>query len=195
MYLYKKIITVIIGSFLLSIGINFFLTPFHLLDGGMIGLGLIVSYLTGLKTGFIIIILSIPIFLMAWFFNRGYFYNSLHGMLFSSFLIDIVYPFHDPIVARLDLSPFVSSVLGGIFIGLGMGMMLRLHTSTGGTDLIAQLIVRVLNINVGILIFIIDACIIGIGGLLISFEIFIFSTITITLVGVISSLFTWNVEH
>jgi uncharacterized membrane-anchored protein YitT (DUF2179 family) len=187
----KKMFVIFLGSFLLSIGINFFLVPFELLDGGIIGIGLIIKYLTGIKPGLAIVVLSLPIFALAWFYNRSYFYNSIHGMLFSSFVIDLLAPSR-VIIPEIQISPVFSSVLGGIFIGLGIGIMLRHETSTGGTDLLAQFLSKIFKINVGIMIFIIDALVICLGGLLISKETFLLSSLTIIVVGLFTSLCTWN---
>lgn len=193
MQLYKKALAILIGSLILSIGINFFLVPFELLDGGIIGLGLIVKYLLGIKAGLTIIVLSIPIFYIGWFHYRNYFYSSLHGMLISSFFIDLLYPFHKYFISMVHLSALVSSILGGALVGLGIGIMLRHDTSTGGTDLLAQFLSKMYKINVGIMIFIIDAIVIGIGGLLISKETFFLSLIAIIFVGLTTSLCTWQV--
>ena len=91
----KKSGVILLGSMLLAFGINFFLVPFELIDGGVIGIGLIINYLTDVKAGLVIIVLSIPIFALAWFYNKKYFYNSLHGMLVSSFIIDLLSPTSD----------------------------------------------------------------------------------------------------
>ncbi|MBM7652753.1 YitT family protein [Neobacillus cucumis] len=193
MHILKKGLVILFGSILLSIGINFFLVPFELLDGGIIGVGLIIKYLTGMKPGLAIICLSIPIFALAWFYNKSYFYNSLFGMLFSSFVIDLL-SFSRGYI-QLQIPPVVSSVFGGIFVGLGIGIMLRYETSTGGTDLLAQFLSKIFKINVGIMIFIIDALVICLGGLLISKETFILSSLTITVVALFTSLCTWNDER
>ncbi|PMC36013.1 hypothetical protein CJ195_17345, partial [Bacillus sp. UMB0899] len=168
-----------IGSIFLSIGINLFLTPYKVLDGGIIGIGLILHYLLGLKAGLMIIFLSIPIFFIAWIYYRKYFYNSLHGMLISSFFIDLMKPFS----GIIHLAPLISSIIGGILVGLRIGLMLRIGTSTGGTDLLAQFLFEKTGINVGILIFFIDAVVILLGGLLISGETFLLSCVTILAVG------------
>lgn len=194
MFMTKKISSILIGSLLLSIGINFFLVPFKLLDGGVIGLGLIIKYITGVQVGLVIILLSIPIYIIAWFYHRGFFYNSLHGMLFSSFTIDYLAPLHYSFTENLSLPAIVSSIVGGIFIGTGIGVMLRFKTSTGGTDLLAQVLSNTLQVNVGIIIFIIDAVIICLGGLLISSETLLLSAVTITFVGLLTTLCTWNVR-
>ncbi|MFC4320500.1 YitT family protein [Litchfieldia salsa] len=186
----KKGLVIIFGSMLLGIGINLFLVPYKVLDGGVIGVGLMMRYLWGFEAGFAILILSIPIFLIAWFKYRPYFYNSLHGMLISSLFIDLFNQFPRMFV----LEPAISSVIGGVLVGLGIGLMLRYKTSTGGTDLIAQFISDITSINVGLLIFILDAIIILVGGLLVSTETLFLSTITILSVGLTTSLCTWKMK-
>ncbi|PGT84442.1 YitT family protein [Bacillus sp. AFS040349] len=180
----KIVCIIVLGSLLLSIGINVFLTPYKVLDGGMIGIGLILHYLFNLKTGLMIIVFSTPIFLVAWIYYRKYFYNSLHGLLLSSFFIDLLKPL-DGIV---HASPIVSSIIGGIFVGSGIGLMLRIGTSTGGTDLLAQFISDKSGVNVGILIFFIDMVVIMLGGLLISSETLILSCVTIVFVGLTTTI-------
>ncbi|UII54396.1 YitT family protein [Cytobacillus spongiae] len=195
MFIVKKASAILIGSVLLSIGINFFLVPFEVLDGGIIGLGLIVKYLLGIKAGLVIIFMSIPIFLLAWFYNRDYFFNSLHGMLFSSFTIDVLFPLHDPFVRAIQMPAIASSIIGGLFIGLGIGIMLRQHTSTGGTDLLAQFVASRLHVNVGLIIFLIDGLVICLGGLLISSDTFFLSVITICCVAIATIMCTWNMTE
>jgi uncharacterized membrane-anchored protein YitT (DUF2179 family) len=59
----SKTVAILIGSFLVAIGIDFFLSPIEILDGGLIGIGLICKCLWGVKVGLTIIVLSIPIFI------------------------------------------------------------------------------------------------------------------------------------
>ncbi|MFT4416128.1 YitT family protein [Fredinandcohnia humi] len=187
----NKIVAILLGSILLSIGINFFLVPYKILDGGIIGLGLIVNYITGLKAGLAIILLSIPVFVIAWVYNKSYFFNSIHGMLFSSFIIDLLAS-QANLFSHFYLNPIPSSVIGGIFVGLGIGIMLRHETSTGGTDLLAQFLTTFFKMNVGVIIFLIDAIVICLGGLLISKETFLLSLLAITFVGLSTTISTWD---
>ncbi|KXG42632.1 hypothetical protein U473_00155 [Tepidibacillus decaturensis] len=190
--LFSKAIAILLGSLILAVGINFFLVPFHLLDGGMIGIALIVNYLSGLKVGLTIILLSIPIYLLAWFKYRSFFYHSIHGMLISSLFIDVLRPYQYYFLYYVELDPLSSSIIGGLFVGTGIGIMLRFKTSTGGADLLAQYLSTILPINVGLIIFMIDAIVIYLGGVLISKETLILSFITIMAVGVATSLLTWK---
>ena len=88
----RKHVIIVIGSLLISIGTNFFLVPHKILDGGVIGIALIANYVFDLHIGFVIVLCGIPMFIAAWVLNREIFYNSLSGMLISSFMIDLLSP-------------------------------------------------------------------------------------------------------
>jgi uncharacterized membrane-anchored protein YitT (DUF2179 family) len=180
----EKTMAVFFGSLLIGLGINGFLVPHHLLDGGIIGIGLIVHYYYGWPTGLSMILLSVSLYLLAWYFDRHFFYNSLHGLIISSLFIDVL----DILNNQFHLSMFWSSITGGILVGCGIGLMLRYKTSTGGTDLLAQLIGKIVSINVGVLIFIIDGLVIVSGMKIVGFEKFCYSFITILFVGIMTSL-------
>jgi uncharacterized membrane-anchored protein YitT (DUF2179 family) len=182
----KKMTITIIGSMFLAIGINVFLVPHHLLDGGIIGISLIVKYIWHVKVGLTIVLLSIPLYIMAWFYYRPFFYNSLHGLLFSSLMIDIFSVLRGVIM----LDPMISSIIGGVLVGIGIGIMLREETSTGGTDLLAQFIARMTNWNVGIIIFMMDTFIIAIGSFIIDSTSFLYSLVVVTIVGIATTMLT-----
>ncbi|MEM1505738.1 YitT family protein [Domibacillus sp. 8LH] len=182
----RKFISILIGSFFIAVGINFFLVPSELLDGGAIGIGLVSHYVTGVQVGLVIILINIPIFIFSWFYNRSFFYNSLHGMLFSSFMIDLFYPLH-AIGEQFNI-PIVFAILGGIMVGLGIGCMLWFNTSVGGTDLLGLMFARHRNLNPGVIIFMIDFLIVSIGSMIISDGSIFLSCLTVTCVGITTSL-------
>jgi len=175
------------GSILIAIGVNVFLVPFELLDGGAIGISLIIHYAMGVKVGLTFLIVGIPIFMLAWKYYRSFFYNGIHGMLLSSLIIDLLYPLN--VIGReLVTGPLMSAICGGIFIGVGVGIMLRLDISIGGTDLLAQMVARKLSVNPGVMIFCIDILIVTIGSLLIPSIHLVLSFTTVFIVGVTTSL-------
>lgn len=175
----KRTAAIFLGSVLLGIGINGFIVPYHLLDGGMIGISLLIKYVWGYKVGLTLILLSIPIYLLAWKLERRYFINSIHGLLVSSLIIDLL----TPLRGMFSVSIIESSVIGGLFIGTGIGWMLRHETSTGGTDLLALFVSRWLSINVGMVIFLIDAAVILAGLYVMGEGILFYSLVTILSVG------------
>ncbi|WP_341301342.1 YitT family protein [Lysinibacillus sp. FSL H8-0500] len=186
MYFLTKSLVIIIGSISLSLGINLFLTPYEILDGGVVGLALILHYLYNFKIGLMIIIISMPIFIIAWFKYRTYFYNSVHGLITSSFIIDLLKPVRN--IVQIDA--LYSAIFGGILVGFGIGLMLRFQTSTGGTDLIAQLICDKTGMNVGLLIFSMDAIIILVGGIVLTSHTLLLSIITVLVGGLMISAMT-----
>ncbi|MDQ6596292.1 hypothetical protein E2K98_23455 [Bacillus salipaludis] len=180
----QKILAMLIGSLLLSLGVNGFLVPYHLLDGGVIGIGLIIHYFYGWPTGLSMIILSLPLYILAWFFERRYFFYSLHGLIISSFCIDL-FSFMD---GKINIGILPSTIIGGILVGIGIGLMLRYETSTGGTDLLAQLLTKFTSINIGIIIFLIDGLVITSGIQVVGLEKFFYSLVTIIFVGLMTTV-------
>ncbi|MBM7608164.1 uncharacterized membrane-anchored protein YitT (DUF2179 family) [Lysinibacillus composti] len=189
MYIIKKGLSIILGSFFVAIGVNVFITPYQILDGGVIGLALILHYIYHWQIGLMLILLSIPIFMIAWYKYRSYFFNSLHGLLISSFIIDLLKPLETSL-RMFQIDGVVSAILGGFFVGLGIGIMLRHDTSTGGTDLLAQFISDKTKVNVGIIIFFIDSAVVLLGGIFLSTSTLLLSIITILVVGFTTSVVT-----
>ena len=183
----KKTITILLGSLLIAIGINVFLVPHKLLEGGALGISLTLHYLFDVKVGLTFLLISIPIFIIAWFFYRSFFYNGIHGMLFSSMIIDMLYPLH-VIGKNIEVSPIISAALGGILIGAGVGIMFLMDISDGGLDLLGQMLARKLSFNAGVIIFCFDIVIVTIGTMLIASSDLLLSYVTIIFVGITTSL-------
>jgi uncharacterized membrane-anchored protein YitT (DUF2179 family) len=185
-----RYLIILLGSLLVAAGTNFFLVPYKILDGGIIGIALIINYLFDAKIGVAIILCSFPIFLLAWLKERDIFYNSVLGLLTSSFLIELLGPIQYHFLYYFEFGSISSAILGGFLMGTGLGIMLRFKASTGGTDLLAQFIKRYVPLNLGFIIFLTDFMIIGAGGLLISKETFFHSILTIVSGGVATGLCT-----
>lgn len=187
---FRKHVIIVIGSFLIAMGTNFFLVPHKVLDGGVIGIALIANYVFDLHIGFVIILCSIPMFIAAWMLNREIFYNSLSGMLISSFVIDLLSPLQTDFLRFFAPDVIISAPIGGALIGAGLGLMLRNDASTGGTDLLAHFLARYLPVNVGVIILLMDAVIIGFGGVLLSGSTFAYSILTIVAGGFTTGMIT-----
>lgn len=187
MYFFHKTLIILVGSVLVGIGINFFLVPFHLLDGGGIGIGLIMHYLWNIKVGIAIMCISLPIFLIAWMHYRAFFYNGIHGLLFSSVVIDFLYPLH---IAgeKFVANGIIGAICGGVFVGLGVGLMLRFETSIGGTDLLAQMISKFLRVNPGLCILTFDFIVVVVGSVVVDTVSLFRSCLTVISVGITTSI-------
>lgn len=186
----SKLVIILAGSLLIAVATNFLLVPYKILDGGIIGIALIINYLSGASIGLAILLCSLPVFLLAWLKERGLFYSSVLGLLASSALIELLSPLQYYFLYYIELGSVSSAIIGGFLMGTGLGLMLRFKASTGGTDLLARFISRAVPLNVGLIIFLTDALIIGTGGLLISKETFMHSLLTIFSGGVATGLLT-----
>ncbi|TDQ41436.1 YitT family protein [Aureibacillus halotolerans] len=180
----KKYLAIFLGSFLFSIGINGFVIPHHLLDGGVVGLSLLMKYMFGTNVGLMILCISFPIYLFAWFYFRMYFINAVQGLIASTLFIDLLSPMH----SWWHWPVYMSAVWGGLFIGVGVGLMLRQHTGTGAIDLLAQCLSSVTPIHVSSFIFGIDAMIIVFGGFVLGGGSFLYSMIVIIIVAAITNV-------
>lgn len=167
-----------------------FFVPHHFLDGGVIGVGLIAYYWFGFKPGLTIILFSVPLYIFAFFKNRTLFYNSVHGLWLSSMMIDFFHHYS----ASFTLPPLMSAMIGGGVVGIGIGLMLRGDSATGGSDLLAQLIGKSFRLNVGKLIFIFDTIVLLIGWPIIGTEAFLYSLLAVSSVGFFTTILTHQRE-
>lgn len=183
----RYVIVLLTGCLLISIGINFFFVSYHLLDGGIIGVGLIAHYIWNFPVGMTIIVVSIPIYILAWIYFRPFFYNSLAGVIVSSLMIDYFATF---IPATPILPPLPSAIIGGLMLGIGAGIMFLLDISTGGFDLLAQMISAKTTWNVGVLIVGFDLSAVVAGISIVTMDEIILSTIAVIATGFATTVIT-----
>ena len=141
----KKILTIkkylldlfylVLGCFIMAIGTSLFLLPNQLSSGGFSGIATIIYYLFQFPLGEIIIVLNIPFFIWAFFkLGKELLVKSIIGTVLLSVFIDIL-----DRVPELTNDRFLACIYGGVFIGLGLALVLKAGASTGGTDLITYI--------------------------------------------------------
>lgn len=126
----------VIGSAIMAVGIASFLLPNQLSSGGFSGVATITYYLLKIPMGVMIMVLNIPLFLFAGYrLGREFFIKSLIGTVSLSIFIDILdrYP-------PITTDRFLACIYGGAIIGIGTAVILKVDSSTGGTELIAHII-------------------------------------------------------
>ena len=182
MKVFQQVIVLLVGCFLIALGLNGFLIPQGLMEGGALGISLIVHYVTGTKVGLTFLVISLPIFFVTWLLHRPFFHSGIHGMVFSAVIIDWMAPVRE-FAILLPIGTLASAIVGGVLIGLGTGLMLRFGTSIGGTDLLAQLLAKILHTNSGFLILLFDIIIVIIGSVAIPSVSLLLSLTTVLCVG------------
>lgn len=174
----KKFIVLLFSSLCIGIGLNLFILPLHLINGGIFGISLLIKYVWGAQVGHTLIMINAPIYLLSLLYDKSYFINAILGLVFTSTMIDLLTPLN----GLVHLPIIISAILGGMTIGMGVGIMLRLHISPGGLDLLALLISKAQGMNPGIIMFLIDALIIITGIIVLKNLTLIYSMITISCV-------------
>ncbi|MEV5036698.1 hypothetical protein CN563_21110 [Bacillus sp. AFS026049] len=175
----KKFVTLLFSSFFIGVGLNLFIIPIHLINGGIFGISLLIKYVWGIQVGHTMIMINIPIYLLSLLYDKSYFFNAILGLVFTSTIIDWLTPLN----GMVHLPIITSAIIGGMTIGIGVGFMLRQHISPGGVDLLALLISKTTATNPGIIIFIIDSLIVIAGIIILKDLKLMYSLITISCVG------------
>lgn len=167
-----------LGAAFSSAGISLFLAPSDIVAGGISGIGIIVHGLVGFPIGAFIIIVNIPILILgSRLLGKGFFTKTAYGTLMLSVFTDILAYF--PPVTQDKL---LCAAFGGALCGTGMGLIFLIGATTGGVDVLAKLLHRVVPaLDVGKCLFVIDFVIIFSSAI-------VFSDINLSLYGVISLL-------
>ncbi|WP_269846511.1 YitT family protein [Paenibacillus roseus] len=179
------------GSLIIVSGIHLFILPHHIIEGGMLGIGLLTSYMTPIPSGMAILTLSVPIYAFTWFYKRSLFWFNMIGVVFISLLLELIPDPELPVV----ISPLLSAWLGGLMIGTGIGILLLSNITTDGLDLLAHLFSLKTKINVGILIFLLDMLVIVGSMFVLSKTQIMLSLITISGIGLMTAIVTWKQKH
>lgn len=192
--LIKSYLLIVVGSIITSIGINVFLVPNKIAPGGVTGIATVVYHLSNGKipVGISMIVFNIPLFILGIkYIGKMFIFRTFFGTILLSAIVDITHPltnwFVESYLVRTEYPYYntpdllLYSVFGGLFMGVGLGLVFKSGATTGGSDLAAKVINRfVPNFTVGqILIFIDTAIIIMASVVFKSFIIGLYAMVTI----------------
>lgn len=155
------IVMIIAGAALGGISFNVFLMPHKLLSGGVSGIALILNYIFGFNPGVLVFVFNIPIFLAGYkYVDKEFILLSLVGMTAFSVFIDI-FAFMKDIIYIDDV--LLSCLYGGVFNGIGMGIVFRNRASQGGVDIVAVILKKYFSINLGTTSLLINIAVVTLG--------------------------------
>lgn len=185
-----KYAVITLGCISFSLGVALFLDPNHVASGGVTGIAIIINSLTDFPTGYAIILINVPLLILgAVFFGLKFIISTVYATVVSSLMIEL-WNF-----ALADYLPFtnnllISAVLGGALFGIGLGLIFRTGSTTGGTDIIVKILRKKFRyIKTGIISMTIDLIIIGISAIIYkNFELTCYTVVSIV---VIALAFDW----
>lgn len=154
----KKTIMILLGNFILALGISAFIIPSGLITGGGTGIALLVKYFSGLNVSITVYAINFIMFIVGYFalgkkFAMG---TAISTLVYPTFLAILTAV---PQLQGLTNDTLLSTIYAGLLIGVGMGMVLRVGASTGGMDIPPLILNKKTGISVAIFINILDTII------------------------------------
>ncbi|HEL1618922.1 TPA: YitT family protein [Streptococcus suis] len=151
----KNIFFILLGSGIFSFALNYLIMPNHLYEGGITGINLILFYLFKIQPWIMNILINIPLFILGWrLLGRKMLVYSLVGTFAVTFWLLLFEKL--PLHINLANDLLIVSMLGGILVGLGLGIIFKAGGTTGGSDIIARIGHKYLPYSIGQIILAID---------------------------------------
>ena len=151
-----------IGAVIAAFALEEFLVPFTVLDGGVVGISMIISQLSGLPLGVLTIVLNVP-FVLLGFKRLGmrFLVKAIYAMVIFSVFLSV---FKD-MKAVTDKEILVVA-FGGVLLGIGVGLILRYGGCLDGTEIVAMFLSKNTEFSVGQIVLFFNIIIYGIAGFL-----------------------------
>lgn len=166
-------IVIIIGIFSAALGLDGFLIPNGFLDGGVTGISLFLSEITGWSISIFLILINIPFIIIGWKnLSKTVIFKSIATIIGLSLFLLL---FHIPLVTDDKL---LSAVFGGFFLGLGIGLVVRRASVLDGTEIMALLVSRISAFTMGDIILIFNIVLFIIVGAVLGLERAMYSILT-----------------
>lgn len=170
---FRDYIFIIVGAFILAVGFVYFISPHRIVPGGVYGIAIVVHYLTqgvfpfwpeGIPIGLFGLVLNIPLtYAGIKILGPKFGIKTIAGFVLSSVFMDGITMLREVGDAPLVDDVLLSCVFGGVLIGFGLGLIFKSRATSGGSDIIAMIIAKYTNRQLGQLMIYVDSAIVLIG--------------------------------
>ncbi|MBY2717527.1 YitT family protein [Clostridioides difficile] len=192
----KDYLLITISAFLMALAVNFFFAEHTLAPGGITGLSVVLSTFLSMPVENISLGISMPLLVMGLLFlGKGFGIKTLYITLMGPLFLKVIPQTH------ITDNLLVAGVIGGLLVGTAIGIAIIRGCSTGGTDLVAMLINKVIKfLKLPVILFMLDGFIIVASGIISkNFMISIYSLISLLLIiktiGFVTAKFGKNTEE
>ncbi len=169
----KNLIFLTLGAFIAAFALETFLVPNNIIDGGVIGISMIISHVSKFNLGLLVLILNTPFVIMAFKKMGGKFViKTAYANVILAFALNLFHHF------KVTGDLLLATVFGGIILGLGVGIILKNEGSLDGTEMLSLLISKKFGCSVGEFIMCINVFIYIAAGLVFGWESAMYSIMT-----------------
>ena len=169
----RRICFIVLGAVLVGVALEIFLVNNSIIDGGITGISIMISYLSGIRLGVFLFILNLPFLIIGYkMIGKTFALSTLLGISVLSVttaLLHHVHPFTE--------ETLLAAVFGGILLGMGTGIVIRAGGSLDGTEIVAILVSRKTPFSVGQVVMFINFFILGSAGFVYTWDRAMFSLI------------------
>jgi uncharacterized membrane-anchored protein YitT (DUF2179 family) len=149
-----------VGAVLVAVGLEIFLVPNNIIDGGITGISIILSHLTGFRLGLFLFVLNVPFLIVGYQqIGKTFALSTLFSIIILSIVASMLVP-----VPGITNDPLLAAVFGGIIVGIGVGLIIRNGGSSDGTEVVAVLVNKKLPWSVGQVVMFFNIFILGSAG-------------------------------
>ncbi len=162
----QRYLFLFIGSILAAVGLEMFLIPNNITDGGIVGISIITSYLTDLPLSLFIIVLNIPFLFLGYKqIGKTFVFSSIFSIASLSFWVSVFHP-----IPGLTNDILLACVFGGIILGVGVGIIIRYGGSLDGTEMVAIIVNKRTAFSVGEIVMFFNIFILSSAGLVFGWD-------------------------
>ncbi|MAE08105.1 MAG: membrane protein [Bacteroidetes bacterium] len=164
----KNYSMILIGAFIMASGYVMFITPYKIVPGGVYGISIVLHYILGTPVGMMALAFDIPLTIIGVkILGPRFGVKTVVGFLATAIFMDTITYFYgsEPLVVDDAL---LSSIFGGLFIGVGLGLIFKAKATSGGSDIVAMIVSKYTKLPLGQLMIIVDSMIVLVG--LIAFQ-------------------------
>ncbi len=155
-----------LGSVLAAIGLEIFLVPNDIIDGGITGISIMASHLTKLPLGAFIFTFNIPFLIFRYYqIGKKFVLSTLFSITILSLGVSILNP-----VPGLTNDTLLAAVFGGIILGIGVGLVVRYGGSMDGTEIVAIVTSKRIGFSVGEIVMVFNIFILSSAGILFGWD-------------------------
>lgn len=157
----KNYFFITLGALVYSFGLETFLVPNDIIDGGIVGVSMMLDALTPVSLGVFLVILNLPFLYLGYKqIGKTFSYQSLYGIALTAIFTTLLHH-----VDPLTKDPFLAAIFGGVIMGIGIGIVLKNNGSLDGSEIVALLISSKSAFSVGQVVMIINLFILGCAGI------------------------------
>lgn len=169
-----RIFCIILGAALSSVGLEIFLYPNNIIDGGVVGISMMVSFLSGYPLGIFIFALNVPFFIIGYKqIGKSFLFSTIFAVICLSIGVSLLHP-----VKSLTNDIFLAAVFGGIINGMGVGLIIRSGGSLDGTEITAIILDKKVSFSVGEIVLFFNIFILGSAGFVYGWDHALYSLVT-----------------